>query len=219
MSAVLAIWNDCVPGLEEEFERWYLREHLFERLDLPGFRSGRRYEAVEGVPRFFACYTVDDAGVLSSQAYLDRLNHPTPATQRAMGAFRNMCRTVCEVDATHGRVVGSHLVVWRFAGDPPDRQALRSLSAALALRDGVAGTQVWVRSDRQTPVDTEEMRRRGGADATIAGALVVDCIRLADAREVADALRRSDIGRALAAAATGGPGIYALLCTCSAPTI
>ena len=42
MSAgILAIWNDCAPGLEARYEHWYRSEHLVERVSVPGFRSGR----------------------------------------------------------------------------------------------------------------------------------------------------------------------------------
>jgi len=46
MAGILAIWNDCAPEGYDHFERWYIREHLQERVGVPGFRFGRRYEAV-----------------------------------------------------------------------------------------------------------------------------------------------------------------------------
>ena len=38
---ILAIWHDCAPGREAEFEAWYQQEHLIERLAVPGFLFGR----------------------------------------------------------------------------------------------------------------------------------------------------------------------------------
>ena len=49
MAGILAVWNDCAPEGLAHFERWYNREHLQERVAVPGFRRGRRYEAVAGI--------------------------------------------------------------------------------------------------------------------------------------------------------------------------
>ena len=35
-AAILAIWNDIAPESYEHFERWYTREHLEERVGVPG---------------------------------------------------------------------------------------------------------------------------------------------------------------------------------------
>ena len=52
-SGVLAIWNDCAVGSEETYEKWYQTEHLPERLSIPGFKNGRRYQALRGSPMYF----------------------------------------------------------------------------------------------------------------------------------------------------------------------
>jgi len=46
-SALLMVWADVPPDKEQEFNRWYNEEHLAERLAVPGFLSGARYEAVK----------------------------------------------------------------------------------------------------------------------------------------------------------------------------
>ena len=67
MAGILAIWNDCAPEGYDHFERWYIREHLQERVGVPGFRFGRRYQLVSGGNRqFFAFYEVETPAVLSS---------------------------------------------------------------------------------------------------------------------------------------------------------
>ena len=64
MAGILAIWNDCAPEGYDHFERWYIREHLQERVGVPGFRFGRRYETVSGADRrFFAFYEVESPDV------------------------------------------------------------------------------------------------------------------------------------------------------------
>ena len=95
-SGLLAIWNDCVPDWLEAYEDWYQREHLPERLSIPGFLRGRRYEALTPGPRFLTCYDVVEPGILSTEAYRARIDAPTQATAEMMRfAFRNMSRTIC----------------------------------------------------------------------------------------------------------------------------
>jgi hypothetical protein len=39
--------SDAVPGCEDEFNAWYEDVHIPQILDVPGFVSARRFEAVE----------------------------------------------------------------------------------------------------------------------------------------------------------------------------
>ena len=83
--AVVAIWNGIAEEGRTEFYEWHNREHMPERVGIPGFRRGRRYVAKYGHPEFFTLYEADSAEVLVGQDYLNRLNNPTPWT-------RNACR-------------------------------------------------------------------------------------------------------------------------------
>ena len=40
--AILGGWNDVDPAQETAFNDWYVRDHLPDRLAVPGFRRGRR---------------------------------------------------------------------------------------------------------------------------------------------------------------------------------
>ena len=107
----LAIWNDCAPIHVAAYEAWYQGEHLVERLGVPGFRLGRRYQAIAGAPEYFTYYEVDGPEVLASPAYVERLENPTPATHRIMTqVFQNMNRTVCRVTEASGRFRGAFAV-------------------------------------------------------------------------------------------------------------
>jgi hypothetical protein len=211
MTGILAIWNDCAPEGLGHFERWYIREHLQERVSVPGFRFGRRYEAVTGSDRrFFAFYEVDDPDVLCSADYLQRLENPTPWTLEAMQSFRRMVRTVCNVHAAAGDLVGSHAVVLRADDAMAPTPAAGDLVAGLAGEEGIARVQLWTAAARQTRPDTAEMKSRG-KDQLTAGALVVECLRRSDAERVSLALSR---GLPAALGISGGHVLttYALLC-------
>src|SRR5205085_11292439 len=93
---ILAIFNNAAPGREAAFEEWFQHEHLAERIAVPGFRLGRRYEAVSGSPRYFNFYLTESVDVLKSAPYLARLDDPTPMTRMIMSeVFKDMIRTVC----------------------------------------------------------------------------------------------------------------------------
>ena len=49
-TGVVAIWHDLLPEAKADFYEWHNREHMPERLAIPGFRRGRRYIATEGGP-------------------------------------------------------------------------------------------------------------------------------------------------------------------------
>jgi hypothetical protein len=81
-TGLLMVWVDVPSDKEREFNRWYNEEHLAERLSVPGFLSAARYEAVKGGPRHLACYELENAAVLQSEAYKRVQSRPTEWTRR-----------------------------------------------------------------------------------------------------------------------------------------
>ena len=215
MAGILAIWNDCAPEGYDHFERWYIREHLQERVGVAGFHFGRRYELVAGGDRrFFAFYEVESPDVLSSKAYVERLEAPTPWTLETMKSFRNMVRTVCDLRAAAGDLIGSHAVVLRADQAMTPTPAAAKLVDELAAEPGVARVQLWTAAAKQTPTDTAEMKSRG-KDQLAAGAFVVECLRRADADRVAATLANPPA--ALGVSGKSVVGIYGLLCVYPKP--
>jgi hypothetical protein len=215
MAGILSVWNDCAPEGLEHFERWYNSEHLLERVGVPGFRFGRRYELVSGGDRrFMAFYEVDSPAVLNSPAYLERLENPTPWTSEAMKSFRGMVRTVCDLKAIAGNLIGSHVVVLRADEAMTPTPSADKLVAKLAAEDGIARAQLWTAAAQQTKADTAEMKSRG-QDRLIAGALVVECVRRSDADRVAARLAADGPPPSSASA---GPAFSAFTLCCVSTT-
>ena len=106
---VLAIWNGIAPEAEAAFVAWHVREHIPERVGVPGFLRGRRYVAVEGEPKYFNFYETESPSVLTSPAYVARLNAPSPWTREVVAHFRDTSRTVCDVVASLGEGEGGAL--------------------------------------------------------------------------------------------------------------
>ncbi|GJD66023.1 hypothetical protein [Methylobacterium frigidaeris] len=212
MVGILAIWNDCAPEGREHYERWYRREHLQERVGVPGFRAGHRYEAVDADRRYFTFYEVDDPAVLASRPYLDRLNAPTEWTRQAMRSFRGMVRTVCDVTLSEGDLTGAVAVTLRLSDARPARALARVLAEASRDGDGIARVRLWEAAERQTPPGTREMEGRDGPDASVPAAIVIECLRATGAQAVAARLRQ-ETAESGADAAACAIGIYAHLCS------
>ena len=67
---ILAIWNDIDDAVARDYEAWYQRQHLYERVSVPGFRYGRRYVAVDARPKFFTYYETDTPEALTGGEYV-----------------------------------------------------------------------------------------------------------------------------------------------------
>ncbi|HUI15592.1 MAG TPA: hypothetical protein VL048_19210 [Xanthobacteraceae bacterium] len=186
---ILAIFNDCRAGRETEFEAWFQGEHLVERLSVPGFLFGRRHKALSGSPGYFNFYMVESPAVLTSKAYLERLDHPTPLTHTIMSeVFVNMNRTVCRRVARRGSFRGAFAVVARFE-QKVDATAMTEALEELTRDTAVAGGEIWIALDPAgMPVSMEEKLR--GGDKKIAGALMVDTLYQKDAEAVAAGLAK-----------------------------
>lgn len=122
----ICIWNDITPEGREEFYAWHIHEHMPERAAVPGFLRSRRFIALEAAtqPEFFTLYETRDPSVHTSEAYLARLNAPTPWTRTATQAFRNTSRALTEVQASLGPGAGGMLGTIRFAVEEGRRDAV-----------------------------------------------------------------------------------------------
>jgi hypothetical protein len=180
---ILSIWNDMDVEHQDFYEQWYMTEHFPERLGVPGFRRGRRYEAVEADRRYFSVYELDSPDVLFSEAYLARLNAPTKWTQRIMTVWKGMIRTACERVERRGSALGGYVAAARW-------EAPAALNPGIAdrIRGGLAdpavvAVDVWRGCERQNAA-TQESRRRGTPDRLITAAVIVEATRLASAATV-----------------------------------
>ncbi len=90
---LLLVMIDIDPSHEHEFTEWYNKEHLPERVNCPGFLSGRRFEAIEGSPKYLAIYDLETPSVLESDAY-KKIAVPSPWTRRIDGFITREIRNV-----------------------------------------------------------------------------------------------------------------------------
>ena len=121
---MLIVFAAVKAAHERDLNEWYNREHIDERINLPGFRRARRYVAVKGDPKYLATYECGTVGDLAAPRYLERLAEQTPWSRRVTGRFTRFHRLTARirVDATHGS--GGAVACLRFVPDPARRRAL-----------------------------------------------------------------------------------------------
>lgn len=210
--AALAMWWDMAASQLSEFEHWHTHEHYPERLAVPGFCRASRWRDASGGEGIFQMYELEDYGVLSSAAYLARLNAPTPWSTRMMPHHRNMVRSQCKVLASHGGVIGRHALTIRLS--PAENRAddllrgLQPLLAQLPGRPGLGGAHLLRHAAPPIPLTTEQQIR--GGDAYADWVLFVTAF---DAQEL-DQLAAGELGapalEALGAAGGAVQGRYQL---------
>ncbi|TPQ40281.1 hypothetical protein C2U70_05525 [Bradyrhizobium guangdongense] len=182
----LAIWSDVETSDLTDYRHWLTREHTTERVTTKGFLASRVFRAArDDVNRFFILYELEAPEVLDGEAYLARLNAPTPWSQRIMPKLGNFIRGGGVMAARAGRGEGATIAALRIEKLPDDRGQLAN---ALVACDGIAAVQIGVTDEARTSVRTAEkgMRRNEGF---FAGLLLIEALDVAALRS---ALRKAD---------------------------
>jgi hypothetical protein len=188
----VCIWHDLLPEAKDDFYQWHNREHMPERVAIPGFRIGRRYIALAGAPEYFNLYEADSVEVLGGPDYLNRLNAPTEWTRRVVPLFRNVSRSICRVAYTSGVGQGGFMLTLRFDVAPAERVSVeaaltRRLMPPLAERKGISGVHLCLADDGISKIETAEKKTR--ADGT----LVPTWIVLIEGSSAADVQAAGDV--------------------------
>ena len=105
---------DIASEHEADFNRWYDREHLEERVAIDGFLEARRYVAHQAHPKYLCLYSTATLQVLNSDAYRARLANPTDWSRATMARFLNMIRAVARVTLSRGTGRGAVLGLVRL---------------------------------------------------------------------------------------------------------
>ena len=117
---------DVDPSDEAEFNRWYDREHLEERVAIEGFLEARRYVAHNARPKYLCLYSTATIEVLDSPAYRARLAKPTEWSKKTMARFKNMIRAVMRITISRGQGRGAALGIVRLRPSAGSENTLRA---------------------------------------------------------------------------------------------
>jgi hypothetical protein len=116
---------DIDPSDEAEFNRWYDREHLWERVAIEGFLEARRYVAHQGAPKYLSLYSTETFEVLDSAVYRTALANQTDWSKANIARFKNMIRAVACITVSCGRGRGAVLGIIRLRPEAGGEENLR----------------------------------------------------------------------------------------------
>ncbi len=117
---------DIDPNDEADFNRWYDREHLIERVAIDGFLEARRYVANQASPKYLSLYSTATFDVLESPAYRTALANQTDWSKANIARFRNMIRSVARITISRGQGRGAALGIIRLRPAAATRDQLRA---------------------------------------------------------------------------------------------
>ena len=103
---------------------------------MPGFLRGRRYvktDDSQAVQKYFTLYETESLATLSSAPYLERLDNPTPWTQKLVPLFLNSNRVAYAIGASIGGGIGAWMATVEFGPQPDAAHELRSSLAQRTL--------------------------------------------------------------------------------------
>lgn len=211
---IIAIWNGIVAEGLDNFYEWHNREHMPERVGIPGFRRGRRYIAEWGSPAYFTLYEADTLQTLQGQDYLTRLNHPTDWTKRSVRDFRDVSRAIQKVLWSSGPGMGGYLLTLRFDAADGRAESLRkalctTLLPPLAEQAGITGVHLGVTDAATSTIETAEKKARADATLVPNWLIMVEGVTRAYVEAAAEALKDSVL-IAAGAAAQFERGLYRL---------
>lgn len=164
--AFMIVWHDIRADAEPDYHLWHTREHMPERLSVPGFRRGRRgVDWARDRHRYLTLYEGESLATFASPDYLARLNNPTAWTLRTQPTFYNFIRSACAVVTSVGRGVGGAMTTIRVPFDGTDESMFRATAGPLADDllglEGVCAVHVGVARPDITGTKTRETELRG----------------------------------------------------------
>ena len=113
------------PSDEQEFNRWYDKEHLAERVAIEGFLEARRYMAHAAEVKYLSTYTTETFEALNSPAYRHVLANQTDWSKRNISRFQNPGRVIARITASRGEGRGAALGLVRLRPAAEGKDALR----------------------------------------------------------------------------------------------
>ncbi|MGX1787909.1 hypothetical protein ACWIGM_14255 [Bosea sp. NPDC055332] len=164
--AFMIVWHDIRAEGERDYHLWHTREHMPERLAVPGFLRGRRgVDWNRDRHRYLTLYEGGTLATFGAPDYLARLNNPTPWTLRTQPTFYNFIRCACDIAASAGRGVGGAMATFRVPFEGAGADAFRTLAPALAdelvTLEGVNAVHLGIARPDVTGARTRETELRG----------------------------------------------------------
>ncbi|MDR0577011.1 MAG: hypothetical protein LBI87_05645 [Candidatus Accumulibacter sp.] len=153
----LFIWTNVEAVHEEDFNRWYDREHMEERARIPGFIWSRRYRAVgDDKCRYLALYRTRDVGVFLSEPYRKAFGNQTQWSMTNFGRMFGNTRRVTIVTPVIGKGTGAALALIQLGDLPTASRAANEIGALLGEETGFLAARIlFPDPELSTPLPTK----------------------------------------------------------------
>lgn len=162
--AMLVVASNVDAADEADFNRWYDREHLEERVRLPGFISAARYLSEQAEHRYLGLYRAESLDCFSSDAYQDAFRHQTEWSQTNLRRMRQPMRRVCRVLAEEGQGSGRYLLMLPLSimarADELAAQARAFGQAHIQSSGFVRSCLLWPDAKLSQPLPNESLSNR-----------------------------------------------------------
>lgn len=136
---LLLVWTNIPQELDADFNEWYNREHMPERiLGLDGFVRGRRFVAYEGGPRYLALYDTHGVAAFRGEKYLALKRDYDAVSLRFVPNFKDTAKFAAEVTARSGVAEGGFVLALPVARAPGQAKGLRDWIAGALLPELLA---------------------------------------------------------------------------------
>lgn len=170
---LLAIWSDVDPDYRAEFQKWHNCEHIRERVTIPGFFVGRRYQGIGEAPNFLMYYETEDSRVLSSEPYLHAVNNPSSWTKEVIGHSRNIVRGIYRMVSLFGEkppTEAPYIVVLKFNTDLGSEKEFlqwyrKEQLPRISSIQGIHRGRLYRVDEEISHIKTEERKIHGGGPA------------------------------------------------------
>lgn len=188
---ILCIWTDIEPEHDLDFNRWYDREHMQERVAIPGFQSARRFAAVGDCPRaYLALYYTESLDVFRSQPYRNAFTNQTAWSRENFTRMRGTQRRVGCLSVEAGAGEGGSLALFvvpqaMFEQAGMTAQLQRALTALPGHDHVIRATLLETDAGLSTPVTADAVA--APSDALV----MVEATRMDVAHQHAQALSES----------------------------
>jgi hypothetical protein len=190
---ILVIRSDIAANVEADYLAWLTREHTLERVGIDGFLSARVFRCCRtDLGRFLIVYDLQSTAVVDSDAYLQRLNHPTPWSARMMPQMGAFMRGGGSVVAAAGAGSGTAMLPLSIDDASPKLDAARV--AELAALPGIVAVRLVHADAARTSAPTHERTLRDG-DSSFDRLLLIEALSVEAALAAAE---KSELQRLIA---------------------
>ena len=167
---LLVIWADVDEDYRTQYLKWHNCEHMTERVSIPGFHVGMRYQGIGEAPDFIMYYETEDSKIMATETYLNAQNNPSPLTSDAITHLKNVVRAIYSLLFAEGEKAPTeahYLYLIRFnavSGSEKEviqwfrEDHLKKISAV----PGVYRVRLYEMDDEVSNITTAERKVHGG---------------------------------------------------------